>query len=269
MDFGDEEWPLPAPAVAALARVAGDPDMAEYLQGVVRDWTRETAQLDAAALAETLAEFCEGSDPAAVADACGEVVAALRTVPAVQAQLGAAAVPAGPVKLDQPVASLASDLGMESSGGVGSTVPAAAAAAAAGEPAPAPGDDGERAPDGDEAWAQRLDDTDDFATAWAECRASGRAWGGRGFGGRGVARRYQATSTATRDVLVDNVTMSWGGRELLAPTTLRLVHGHRYVLLGQNGVGKSTLLRRIALVCKQRKKKKKQKKREERREERE
>jgi hypothetical protein len=36
-----------------------------------------------------------------------------------------------------------------------------------------------------------LDDLDDFASAWQECRATGRRWGGRGFGGRGVARTYQ------------------------------------------------------------------------------
>jgi ATP-binding cassette, subfamily F, member 3 len=90
-----------------------------------------------------------------------------------------------------------------------------------------------------------LDDTDSFATAWQECVASGNKWGGRGFGGRGVARRYQSGSKG-RDVIVDGVTLAFAGKELLTRTALRLVGGRRYALLGRNGVGKSTLLRRIA-----------------------
>ena len=90
-----------------------------------------------------------------------------------------------------------------------------------------------------------LDDTDSFATAWQECVASGNSWGGRGFGGRGVARRYCAGSGG-RDVIVDGVTLAFAGKELLSRTSLRLVAGRRYALLGRNGVGKSTLLRRIA-----------------------
>mmetsp|Transcript_1926 Transcript_1926/g.3054 ORF Transcript_1926/g.3054 Transcript_1926/m.3054 type:complete len:843 (+) Transcript_1926:23-2551(+) len=92
-----------------------------------------------------------------------------------------------------------------------------------------------------------LDDTDDFASAWQECKAEGRVWGGRGYGGRGVARRYQCASKGfTRDVVVDGVTLAFAGKELLSVTTLRLVSGRRYALLGRNGMGKSTLLRRIA-----------------------
>ena len=48
-----------------------------------------------------------------------------------------------------------------------------------------------------------------------------------------------------RDVLCPNVTINWGGKELLTNATLRLVHGRRYGLIGMNGVGKSTLLRHI------------------------
>ena len=95
------------------------------------------------------------------------------------------------------------------------------------------------------ALQESLDDTDSFATAWQECVSSGKKWGGRGFGGRGVARRYQYGSGG-RDVVVDGVTLAFAGKQLLNRTTLRLVGGHRYALLGRNGVGKSTLLRRIA-----------------------
>lgn len=101
--------------------------------------------------------------------------------------------------------------------------------------------------DDEEAALQRqLDDTDDFASAWSACAAQGKAWGGRGAGGRGVARRYQAIGTRSRDVVVDGVTLAFAGRTLLERTEFRLVAGRRYALLGRNGVGKSTLLRRIA-----------------------
>ena len=103
------------------------------------------------------------------------------------------------------------------------------------------------AEDDEEAALQRqLDDTDDFASAWSACAAQGKAWGGRGAGGRGVARRYQAIGTRSRDVVVDGVTLAFAGRTLLERTEFRLVAGRRYALLGRNGVGKSTLLRRIA-----------------------
>ena len=100
--------------------------------------------------------------------------------------------------------------------------------------------------DEEAALQQQLDDTDDFASAWSACAAQGKAWGGRGAGGRGVARRYQAIGTRSRDVVVDGVTLAFAGRTLLERTEFRLVAGRRYALLGRNGVGKSTLLRRIA-----------------------
>lgn len=42
------------------------------------------------------------------------------------------------------------------------------------------------------------------------------------------------------------VTLAYQGTELLERTTLRLGNGRRYGLVGANGVGKTTLLRRIA-----------------------
>ena len=91
-----------------------------------------------------------------------------------------------------------------------------------------------------------LDCSDDFAAEWQRCRASGESWGGRGRGGRGVARQYACTSSATRDVRVDNVTLAYAGLELLLPCALRISHGQRYALIGRNGCGKSSLLERIA-----------------------
>ena len=50
----------------------------------------------------------------------------------------------------------------------------------------------------------------------------------------------------TKDVKVDNVDVSIGGSRILTETTLTLSHGHRYGLVGNNGVGKSTLLRALS-----------------------
>jgi hypothetical protein len=91
-----------------------------------------------------------------------------------------------------------------------------------------------------------LDCSDDFAAEWQRCRVSGESWGGRGRGGRGVARQYACTSSATRDVRVDNVTLAYAGVELLLPCALRISNGQRYALIGRNGCGKSSLLERIA-----------------------
>ena len=91
-----------------------------------------------------------------------------------------------------------------------------------------------------------IDDLDDFSSAWEEVKASGEAWGGRGRGGRGVARQYACQSTATRDVIVDGVTLDFEGVSLLERSQLRFVAGRRYAIIGRNGVGKSTLLQRIA-----------------------
>ena len=114
-----------------------------------------------------------------------------------------------------------------------------------------------------------LDDLDDHATKWAELKASDgkgiwsgtqkryvTSWGGRGMGGRGVSKVY---STSNPNVHLDNVTLHYKGKELLGTysgagtgnlglvgSLLQLQQGHCYGLIGRNGVGKSTLLKRIA-----------------------
>jgi ABC-type molybdenum transport system ATPase subunit/photorepair protein PhrA len=52
--------------------------------------------------------------------------------------------------------------------------------------------------------------------------------------------------TRNLDLEVNDVTMYAGGQELLYNTTVKLVHGVNYGLVGRNGVGKSTLLRNLS-----------------------
>jgi len=50
----------------------------------------------------------------------------------------------------------------------------------------------------------------------------------------------------SKDILINNFSISAFGQQLVKDTTLSLVHGRRYGLLGANGCGKSTLLQVIA-----------------------
>ncbi|KAJ4393576.1 ATP-binding cassette, regulator of translational elongation [Gnomoniopsis smithogilvyi] len=50
----------------------------------------------------------------------------------------------------------------------------------------------------------------------------------------------------SKDIKIDNIDVSIGGLRILADTTLTLAYGHRYGLVGNNGIGKSTLLRALA-----------------------
>jgi ATP-binding cassette subfamily F protein 3 len=50
----------------------------------------------------------------------------------------------------------------------------------------------------------------------------------------------------SKDIKIDNIDVSIGGNRILTDTTLTLSHGHRYGLVGHNGVGKSTLLRALS-----------------------
>jgi len=98
-----------------------------------------------------------------------------------------------------------------------------------------------------------LDDTDDFASAWTDARNDAAkngdtvVWGGRGKGGRGIARQYQCLTTKTKDIVVEGVTLAYyGGNELLVRSKLCFVNGRKYALIGRNGTGKTTLMRRMA-----------------------
>eukprot|EP01135_Chromosphaera_perkinsii_P000458 Nk52_evm12s96 gene=Nk52_evmTU12s96 len=87
-----------------------------------------------------------------------------------------------------------------------------------------------------------LDHFDALSDAWNRAKESGRVWGGASFGGRGILR----LNGCSKDVCVQNCTLAFAGKELLKPCTLKLRHGARYGLIGNNGVGKSTLLKQIA-----------------------
>ncbi|KAK4157061.1 hypothetical protein C8A00DRAFT_40543 [Chaetomidium leptoderma] len=53
-------------------------------------------------------------------------------------------------------------------------------------------------------------------------------------------------SGKSKDIKIDNIDVSIGGNRILTDTTLTLSYGHRYGLVGNNGVGKSTLLRALS-----------------------
>ena len=83
---------------------------------------------------------------------------------------------------------------------------------------------------------------DDHASAWKECTESNQHWGGRGHGGRGI----RMTGDNFQNIHLPSVSLSYEGNELLVDSKMDIVKGHRYGLLGRNGVGKSTLLRQLA-----------------------
>ena len=53
-------------------------------------------------------------------------------------------------------------------------------------------------------------------------------------------------ASKSKDIKVDGVDVSIGGKRILTDTTLTLAYGRRYGLVGQNGIGKSTLLRALS-----------------------
>ena len=53
-------------------------------------------------------------------------------------------------------------------------------------------------------------------------------------------------ASKSKDIKVDNIDISIGGLRILSDTNLTLAHGRRYGLVGQNGIGKSTLLRALS-----------------------
>ncbi|KAK3725050.1 ATP-binding cassette, regulator of translational elongation [Vermiconidia calcicola] len=50
----------------------------------------------------------------------------------------------------------------------------------------------------------------------------------------------------SKDIKVDGIDVTIGGKRILSDTTLTLAFGRRYGLVGQNGIGKSTLLRALS-----------------------
>ncbi len=50
----------------------------------------------------------------------------------------------------------------------------------------------------------------------------------------------------TSDLVLENITLNFGDNVLLQNTDLKLIYGHRYGLIGRNGIGKSSLMTAIA-----------------------
>ncbi|KAJ9652892.1 ATP-binding cassette, regulator of translational elongation [Neophaeococcomyces mojaviensis] len=50
----------------------------------------------------------------------------------------------------------------------------------------------------------------------------------------------------SKDIKVDSIDVAIGGKRILTDTSLTLAYGRRYGLVGQNGIGKSTLLRALS-----------------------
>lgn len=86
---------------------------------------------------------------------------------------------------------------------------------------------------------------EDESSAWKECQQSGSIWGGRGFGGRG---EYSgAVNSVKSNIHLANISLVLpNGKELLRNTNMDITRGHRYGLVGRNGIGKSSLLQRLA-----------------------
>ena len=55
-----------------------------------------------------------------------------------------------------------------------------------------------------------------------------------------------ADQSKSKDIKVEGIDVSINGLRILTDTTLTLAYGRRYGLVGQNGVGKSTLLRSLS-----------------------
>ena len=108
----------------------------------------------------------------------------------------------------------------------------------------------------------------------AAVASSSSLWGGKGMGGRGLARR----TVQPKDVIIDDVRLQYsplssslsssssssssspgntkgnstkkntkggGGIILLENATIKFLHNHVYTIIGRNGCGKTTLLKKI------------------------
>jgi hypothetical protein len=89
-------------------------------------------------------------------------------------------------------------------------------------------------------WGFKLgetEDIDDWSSSWKEVMKSGGVWGGRKKGGRGV----RVSRGPTENISVDGVSLQFLGKTLLSSCKLVFLRGHRYGLVGQNGIGKVSL----------------------------
>ncbi len=89
-----------------------------------------------------------------------------------------------------------------------------------------------------------VDQLDDWSQAWVDCKNGDGVWGGRARGGRGVQRH--SVMGKVGDVSLEGVTLAYESNMLLERSRLRVTQNHRYALIGKNGCGKTTLLKRLA-----------------------
>ena len=92
-------------------------------------------------------------------------------------------------------------------------------------------------------WGVNLDSCttlDDHSSAWEECRKEGTIWGGKSRGGRGIKFHDESY------ISIDSFQLAFLGKQLLVNAKLKLNKGRLYGLIGENGVGKSTLIRCMA-----------------------
>lgn len=153
--------------------------------------------------------------------------------------------PAAPARATVAAASSTSSTSSPTSAAASSSATSATTTATtSGAGAPTKGDDKASLASVARAGFDSMTALDDWSSAWEDVVKEGGKWGGRGHGGRGMGRITQLH--AGKDVVLEGVTMSFEGHELLTRSSIRLIHGRRYALIGANGCGKTTLLRRMA-----------------------
>ena len=64
--------------------------------------------------------------------------------------------------------------------------------------------------------------------------------------GTGYAASGKASKNNLRDITIEDFSLAVPGKTLLKKATLTLAYGHKYGILGRNGIGKSVLLRAIS-----------------------
>ncbi|KAG8465277.1 hypothetical protein KFE25_002584 [Diacronema lutheri] len=268
---------MAANAVRAAVTEAGldsgalDDAIIEYVAGTI-DSALDEGQADddvLEAIAPLLDDVLAVGDGALLARLCADILRRARDVPATGAAgaahamgvIGAPVVPSTPAALDVPILlasgegelpELVAELMTSQSGGGAfgnsdnsakygnATIDAAAGRAGAGEDGAAP--DGPRLTSLAETRA-RLRAAADVAARDAALAEEAEA--------EAAVKKYMraraSNRNASRDVHVKSFTLlAPDGRPLLESASLRLSGGRKYGLLGQNGAGKSSLLRAIA-----------------------
>lgn len=75
---------------------------------------------------------------------------------------------------------------------------------------------------------------DGHASAWKECQESNKFWGGGVHGGQGI----RITSNNFQNIHLPSISLCYERNELLVESTLDIITGHCYRLLGRNGARK-------------------------------